>query len=131
MNKLIALIYFALSLYGCDVGGSTYVHRTRVNGADALYSKATVQAGVARFECLRSVSGRCYYTVLPRDCAHAPGSTHARNVRCRPEPIERFALAADDSRQIPGLQGFRLCVGTHAASAGPGACEMPRPIAAR
>lgn len=136
--KLIALCYFVLSLYGCDVGGSTFVHRTHVDGADSLYSKATVEGGVARFECLRSASGQCYYTVFTRDCTatsgralgSSTGSTSKPIVGCRPELVERFAIAKGDSRQIPGLHSFRLCVSAEDGIPGPD-CEVPEPIIAR
>lgn len=118
--KLMALLYFVLSLFGCDPGGSTYVTRTVVDGADTLYSRATTQAGVARFECLRSTSGQCYYTVLPRECAPATTAKTptSRAALCPSEPIERFAIAKGDSRQIAGLQGFRLCVSAEGGAAG-------------
>ena len=129
MNRLIAIFSFVLSLYGCDVGGSRFVDRS-----DTLYSKVVVQAGVARFECLRSSSGRCYYTVFARDCASASWwvlATGAPRIdRCRPEPLDRFAIVAGDSRQIPGLQRFRPCVSADSAAPGPD-CEAPDPIAAR
>lgn len=128
--KLMALFYFVLSLFGCDVDGSTFVTRTSVDGADTLYSKAHVEAGVARFECLRSASGRCYYTVFPRDCASTRGSTDKRADSCLSEPVERFAIANGDSRQIPGLQSFRLCVSAEDGAPGPD-CEVPEPIATR
>ena len=34
------------------------------DGIEALYSRADVHAGVARFECVRSISGRCHYAVF-------------------------------------------------------------------
>lgn len=129
MNRLIAIASFVLSLYGCDVGGSTFVDRT-----DSVYSKVVAHAGVARFECLRSSSGQCYYTVFPRDCASAswwalvPGAVSIDN--CRPEPLERFAIAAGDSHQIPGLQRFRPCVSAQDAAPRPD-CDLPAAIAAR
>ena len=130
MNKLIALCYFVLSLYGCDVGGSTFVTRTHADGTDTLYSKAVVQGGVARFECLRSASGQCYYTLFPRDCASTPAPTGKPIAGCLSEPVERFAVAEGDSRQIPGLQRFHPCVSAEDRT--PGAdCEVPEPLAAR
>lgn len=135
MNKLIAVCYFVLSLYGCDVGGSTVVHRAQTDGSDILYSKVVAQPGVTRFECVRSASGRCYYTVFPRDCASAPGSaarstsgsatesatksTSKRIGRCPAAPVERFAIASGDRRQIPGLPSFHLCVSAEDAVPGP------------
>ena len=133
MNKLIALFYFVLSLYGCDVGGSTFVHRS-VGDTDVLYSSVPAQPGVARFVCLRSASGQCHYTLFPRECATASGSTtasgHHRNTRCPTEQVKRFAVAEGHSRRIAEAQRFRLCVG--AADGKTGAdCEMPEPIATR
>lgn len=133
MNKLIALFYFVLSLYGCDVGGSTFVHRT-VGGTDVLYSSVTTQPGVARFVCLRSTSGQCHYTLFPRDCAStSPSTTQARSrhmAGCPNDQVQRFAVAEGRSRRIPELQHFRLCVGS--ADGKPGTdCEMPEPIAMR
>lgn len=121
--KLSALLYFVLSLFGCDVGRSTFIDRVGIDGVYSLYSKATVEAGVARFECLRSASGHCYYTLFPREC-------DTKNGACPSQPIERFAVANGDTRQIAGLKDFRLCVSDEDATAGSG-CEMPAPKAAR
>jgi hypothetical protein len=128
--KLMALLYFVLSLFGCDVGSSTFVHRIVVDGADMLYSKAYVESGVARFECLGSASGQCHYTLFPRECETASAATGARAGNCLVEPVERFAVAKGDSRQIPDLPSFRLCVSADEGAPGPD-CEMPEPIAAR
>ncbi|MGY1426380.1 hypothetical protein [Lysobacter sp. A289] len=108
--KFMALVYFVLSLFGCDIGSSTYVTRTTVDGADILYSQTTTQSGVSRFECLRSASGACHYTVFPRECSSASQPTNPQLERCESKPIERFTVAKGESRQIAGLQGFRLCV---------------------
>lgn len=108
--KLMALIYFVLSLFGCDIGGSSYVTRTTVDGTDTLYSQTTTRAGIARFDCVRSASGACHYTVFPRECSPALLALKQQRDHCGSEPIERFAVADGESRQITGLQGFRLCV---------------------
>ena len=132
MNKLIALCAFVLSLFGCDGGGTTFVHRSSVDGNDALYSKAHVQAGVARFECLRSESGQCHYTVYPRDCAQgpvAPGSSAVAG-QCPTEPARRFAVTSGDSRQVAGLRDFSLCVSADGDVRGPD-CEVVAPVAVR
>lgn len=122
--KLMALIYFVLSLFGMDIGSSNFVHRTIEDGIDVLYSKARAQAGVAHFACLRSASGKCHYTVLPRDCAANPAGA------CLADPIKRFVLAQGEERLIPGLQGFGLCVSPDAANSEPD-CGPPRKIATR
>ena len=39
MRNLIATMYFLLSLFGCDGGGTTLVTRASVDGEDVIYSK--------------------------------------------------------------------------------------------
>ena len=112
--KLMALIYFVLSLFGVDIGGASYVTRTTVDGTDTLYSQTTTQAGVTRFECLRSATGQCHYTVYPRDC-ESDGA-------CETKPLDQFALASGDSRQVSGLAGIRLCVSNNETA--PRGCGM-------
>ena len=126
--KLIALIYFALSLFGFDIGGSTYVTRTTVDGTDTLYSQTTTHAGVARFDCLRSASGTCHYPVFPRDCRPALVAVSTQRDRCGSTPIERFAVAKGESRQIAGLQDFRLCVSDEGGTT-ERECEAPEAVA--
>ncbi len=134
MNKLIAILSFALSLYGCDIGGNTTIHRSSADGSDVLYSKVVAKPGYARFECLTSASGQCFYTLYPRGCATAPTAaarpTETPHARCATTPVERFALASGQSRQIPALSAFRMCVSTDADAAIPG-CEPPEALAAR
>jgi len=122
--KFQALLYFVLSLFGCDVGKSTFVDRIVHDGAPALDSRTVVEAGVARFECLRSASGQCYYTLFPRECA----ASDAKDARCLTTPIRRFAVADGDTRQIAGLRDFRLCVSERdgAAAAGCRVAEAAR-----
>ena len=117
--KLMAWLAFALSLFGVDIGGSTFVTRTVVDGAEVLYSRATAEAGSARFECVRSASGQCHYTVYPRACG--PDDC---------EPLKRFVLANGDSRQVAGLHRFQLCVSADDATPGSD-CDPAEPIAAR
>lgn len=123
--QLSALLYFMLSLFGVDAGRSTFVDRVVVDGAYALSSKATVEAGVARFECLRSASGHCYYTLFPRQCP-----TSSATGACLAKPIERFVVANGDSRQLTGLNDFRLCVSDKDETPGT-ACHPPQPMASR
>jgi len=124
--KFQALLYFLLSLFGCDVGRSTFVDRIVHDGATALDSRTVVEAGVARFECLSSASGQCYYTLFPRECAtaHAKGE----DAGCLAKPIQRFAVADGDTRQIAGLRDFRLCVSDEDVAAGAG-CRVQAPNA--
>jgi hypothetical protein len=120
--KFQALLYFVLSLFGCDVGRSTFVDRIVHDGAYTLDSRTVVEAGVARFECLRSTSGQCYYTLFPRDCS----ASNNKDAGCLTKPIQRFAVADGDTRQIAGLRDFRLCVSDEDVTAGAG-CRMPAP----
>lgn len=132
MNQLIVLFYFVLSLYGFDIGGSTLVHRSHVDGADTLYSKVVAHPGLARFECLRSASGQCYYTLVPRDCGAAKRLAFATPVDdCRSVPVERFAVAPGDSRQWAGLQRFHVCVSTADGAPSPTDCIASDLVAAR
>ncbi|HZX79200.1 hypothetical protein [Lysobacter sp.] len=127
--KLSALFFYVLSLFGCDVGRDTFVDRISIDGAQALYSKATVEAGVARFECVRSASGQCVYTLFPRECDGANASAKGK-ADCLSQPIEQFVVANGDTRQIAGLRDFRLCVSDEHAAPGPG-CQVPQPMAKR
>lgn len=132
MNKLIAIVSFALSLYGCDVGGSTYVHRSSADGNDVLYSKVVAKPGFTRFECLASASGQCHYTLYAGDCpppstqgsSNTPPPAHG----CQPKRAKHFALASGDSRRMPTLSRFRMCVSTDSKAAIPG-CDPASPMA--
>ena len=100
-----------LILSSCGPGGTTYSNRVDSNGHDALYSKARVKDGVARFECKASDSGSCHYTLYPDACAGKADCTLA--------PLQRFSVARGTDRQVAGLSGFRPCVSVDAAALGP------------
>jgi hypothetical protein len=128
MNKLLALCCFVLSLFGFDGGGATFVHRVSADGGDVLHSRTHVQAGVARFECLRSESGQCHYTVYPRGCT--PATVAEQATGCTAASVQRFAIAGGDSRQVSGLHDIRLCVSADGGARGPD-CEAVAAMAAR
>ena len=110
-RNLTAMLYFLLALFGCDGGGTTIVTRASVDGRDALYSKTSFKAGITRFECIRSASGRCHYTLMPRECATATAVKGKVSTQCTARPIEHFAMTAGDSREIVGLPAhFDVCV---------------------
>ncbi|MFL6592376.1 MAG: hypothetical protein ACJ8GK_06680 [Luteimonas sp.] len=119
MKTFLAIIMYSLSLFGIDLGSHIRTDRVRSNGTDVLYSKVVTQPAGTRFECLRSASGQCYYTVIRDDCASLPGKP---GTACTPGSPEHFALARGDSRQMASLDTFRLCVSADAAVAGPD-CE--------
>lgn len=100
-----------LILSSCGAGGTTYSNRVGNNGHDVLYSKARVKDGVARFECKASDSGTCHYTLYPDACDGKADCTLA--------PLQRFSVARGKTRQIAGLDGFRVCVGTDARALRP------------
>ena len=120
MSKFIALLHFLLALSGCSLGGTTYSNRIAEGGHDVLASRARVQDGVARFDCRASDSGWCHYTLYADACEAGIGCTQA--------PLRRFSVARGDSRQIAGLEGFRVCVGLDAGTLGPD-CKPPRDVA--
>jgi hypothetical protein len=128
MNKLIAILSYALSLYGCELGANTAIQQRSVDGETVLQSRVVSRPGLLRFDCLRSVSGRCHYTVYARDCSEAAGAPAGR--ACAGQPVERFTLASGRSRQVARPGTFRSCV-----SAGPDApapeCDGLDPMAAR
>ncbi|MDQ3206740.1 MAG: hypothetical protein M3Q40_09630 [Pseudomonadota bacterium] len=119
MNRLIAMCSFLLSLYGCDVGQSTFVHRTRMDGADILHSRVVAHAGHTRFECLRSASGQCHFTVLPGDCMSAAARATSPIERCVMRPPERFSVAGGQARKVPGTVVGRVCVSVDTTTADP------------
>jgi hypothetical protein len=127
MDKLFALLQFMLALFGVDAGGRTLVDHVVVDGRDLLYSRVHVAAGVARFDCVRSGSGRCHYTVLPPGCIDA---MPAAMPDCLRHPLRRFAVARGHSEQVAGLTRFQLCVSASAAHPG-GDCDARRPLARR
>jgi hypothetical protein len=100
MHNLIATVYFLLSLLGWD-GGTTFVTRSMIDGADAIHSRIHVTAGIARFECVASASGECHYTLFRRGCAATSGGC---------APPERFAMAAGATREVVGMPPFDACV---------------------
>lgn len=109
MSKFIALLQFLLALSGCSAGGTTYT--SRIDGDQVhLTSKAHVQDGVARFNCVESSSGSCHYTLYPDACAG--------KADCKLAPLQRFTVAHGESRQIAGLVDFRPCVATTDAAMG-------------
>lgn len=113
MDKCLALLAFLFSLSGCEPTGSTFVSREVSNGRDLLHARASLASGVARFECLRSDSGLCHWTIHPARCGDgAPCAT----------PPQRIVLAADESRQLAGVTRLRACVARRAG--GSPACEV-------
>ena len=107
MSKFIALLQFLLALSGCSIGGTSFTNRIDSDQV-RLTSKAHVQDGVARFNCVESSSGACHYTLYPEACAG--------KADCQLAPLQRFSVARGESHQVAGLIDFRPCVATTAAA---------------
>ena len=116
MKTVLAIVMWTLSLFGIELGSHVRIDHIRTNGTDVLVSRVEARSTGTRFECVRSASGRCYYTVYPRACAAASGREGAR---CDAQPVERFALANGDRRQLATLAGARVCVRADATLARP------------
>lgn len=108
MHYLMALIYFLYALLGGASGSaSTIITHASANGADVLYSKARIVAGLADFTCVGSASGSCHYMLFPPACT----MPWARLIGCPADPLQQFALPAGTTRNIAGLPpGFTVCV---------------------
>ncbi|MDQ3289134.1 MAG: hypothetical protein M3Q42_12945 [Pseudomonadota bacterium] len=115
MNKLAALCFSALSLYGCEPGGSTFVDRVQVDGADVLHSRVVAHPAFAHFDCIASASGQCHYALFDDDCAAPPSLLPLRTRTCGTAPVEQFSLSVGEHRRMPWLPPFRPCVSTEDA----------------
>ena len=107
MSKFIALLHFLLALSNCSLDSTTYSNRID-SDREQLTSKARVQDGVARFECVESSSGACHYTLYPEACSG--------KADCQLAPLQRFTVASGESHQVAGLIDFRPCVATTAST---------------
>jgi len=138
MNRLIAIFYFVLSLYGCDVGGSTQINHTTVDRHGTLDGKAIVRPGVARFDGVSGGRGRCHYSGFPAMCAPRPRAHAASPAQAADNPsnhcmgtaVGGFATAAGKRRCTPGRQDIRRFISSCPATTGPD-CEPPQLTAAR
>ncbi len=126
MDTLLAIVVFALSLFGIDIGSHTRIDRIRSNGMDVLYSKVVEQPTITRFECVRSASGQCYYTLYAADCSATATTETGRARGCA--SVDRFALARGDARQMTARRGLHVCVSAEAIGAAPD-CDVPEAVA--
>ena len=99
MRYLLAIIYGFMNLAGCtDAQNRSMVVMSEENGRVMLDSRTDVRMGNAWFQCDRSRSGRCYYTVFDADSR-----------------VTAFSLAVAESTRLPHLPpGFTQCVSTSA-----------------
>ena len=103
MRITIVASVCVLMLAACQQSSNTSVTRIRANGVDTLYSKTTVDNGVANFDCIASSSGHCHYLVLDARCK--------KDTDCPYPPLHRLAVAVGKTEQMAGLPaGFKHCV---------------------
>lgn len=108
MRYLTTLLSCLLSLFGCqDKVTSTSITRISEQGIDQLFSRTSVRAESASFNCVRSASGRCYYQVFKETCDGQQ--------RCERGMLQAFDIRAGHTQKREGLpQGFRTCVSSSA-----------------
>lgn len=109
--RAIVIACTLLLLAACD-GADTYVVRSRVDGHWQIDARARVESGFARFECRRSASGACHFTLFE---SGAPGAMRLTcdasgpGTACEARLLKQFALPVSTRTSWPGLSGFRLC----------------------
>lgn len=116
MKTVFAIIAWTLSLFGVEVGSQVRVDHVRSQGTDVLVSRVVARPTGTGFECVRSASGQCYYTVFADACTPATGG---KNARCDRQPVDHFALANGGHRQFATLSPMHVCVRTDATVARP------------
>lgn len=101
MRLLISLVSFLLTLAGCDPQpGITTLTISSVDGVKINSTKAHVSGGAARFECLHSASGRCYYVVFTRDCKASSPDDAEPALQCGAKVLARFELESGATRTV-------------------------------
>jgi hypothetical protein len=108
MRFLTSLCSFLLTLIGCHPQpGTTTLTFSSVDGVGINSTKARIADGQARFECLKSASGRCHYVVFLSDCAPPAAVPGA----CATTRLQQFTLAEGEAREITGLPaGIKHCL---------------------
>ncbi len=108
MRLLISLVSFLLTLVGCHPqDGVTTLTLSSIDGVKIDAAKSRIAEGRARFECLKSASGRCHYAVFLSDCAQSDAAVGA----CATTPLRQFTLAEGQIRELSGLPaGVRHCL---------------------
>lgn len=109
LPRFFVLLPFLAMLSGCSAGTTTFTSEVD-SDVETLSSRVRVQDGASRFECRASSSGQCHYTLYPSACNG--------KADCELAPLQRFAVARGESRQVAGLVDFRPCVSTRDAKVG-------------
>lgn len=115
MDRLTALLTLLLSLFGCDVGASRFVHHDRVDGLDRLHAAVVFDGASARLDCIASLGGRCRFRIADAAC-----DTRATGACASPLVV----LVADgQSTRLDAADGVRACIDVP-DDATPAACEV-------
>lgn len=125
MRLLMSFLSFLLTLAGWHPQpGITTLSVSSVDGVQVNSTKAVVNGGDARFECLRSASGRCHYVVFAGGCKPAGSQATGVAKDCATLRVQRFVLQAGQSRELRALPGsVRYCIDHQAMPAGPGCLQ--------
>lgn len=107
MKLLTALLFCLLALFGDPRPGVTSIIRASQDGVDTVFSKTTLEDGVATFECLAASGGACVYRLYQEQCEKAAGT----RAGCQRVVLDEFELQVGRRRQVQGLpEDFRHCV---------------------
>ncbi len=125
MQLLISFLTFLLTLSGWQPQpGITTLSVSSVDGVQVNSTKAVVNGGNARFECLRSASGRCHYVVFAGSCGQVASERARGAAACATTHVQQFVLKSGESRQLRGLPGtVRFCMDHQAMPSGPGCIQ--------
>lgn len=121
MRIITSLMSCLMALAGCDEKPSvTTITRVSDGGTDVVFSKTTLEDGVAMFQCFKSDSGRCHYLIYAERC---PPAATGGQAACDRTTLDQFALSEGQRREIRGLPGnFRHCVARQASTSSPPGC---------
>lgn len=112
---LLASLLSCVLLAACQPGGQVMTVRSKANGVWQVDARASIADGMAVFECLHSISGRCHFTLFGKGCL----SGDDRSTQCSAQVLKHFSLAVDTRASMPGLRDFRMCVSQRAGQVRP------------
>lgn len=105
IDKPIAIVLFALSLYGCAPDARTLIEYAPRTGPDALNDLPGAPAVRAPIECARIETAACGSLALRLDCTTVIGA--GRLPCCT--PLQGFTPNEHGTRGVAGLQDFAYC----------------------
>ena len=97
MHYLTFLIGSLLTMLGYrEPQGQTSI--VRISGEAAVLSRTTVSGGLARFQCLQSESGNCFYRLYRENCRN-----EAAGELCLRQSLDDFSVVVGGMREVQGL----------------------------